>query len=264
MERPPTRVGIMTYRYVQLCETLAAYSQTGISLIAFDGSSYFQPGPSDDSGMFYYLPHLARPLGISLDRAIDLFYGGIATISFTSGLVGLLFLLRSFLARLLGTIGFLVIFALCFYKGDIYLIQSSIVITVVPWFLYLVQRKANPATLLFFAIGVGLCSGVANNIRAHAGTVVTIFVALITLLHTGWARWQKLVLVGSMLLALLLPILHFRHLLASRDAYLAAIQPNGTYPPRGRAYWHTIYIGFGFLTNPYVPAYLDQVANKKA
>lgn len=264
LRQPRTRVEIMSYRYVHLCETLAAYNQTGVPLIAFDGSRYFQAGRGDDSGMFYYIPRLARFFGTDLDLTIDLFYAGIATISCLIGLIGLRFLLKKALARMLATTLVLIVFALSFLKGDTYVFQSSIVVAVVPWFLYLVRSTQFSARLLAFVFIAGLCAGVSNNMRAHAGTLVTLFMVWVLALHFPWNRWQRLLLVGLMLLGLLLPVFHLEYLLANADSYLTAFQPNGVYPPRARAYWHTIYIGFGFLTNPYVPGYLDQVANQKA
>jgi len=59
------------------------------------------------------------------------------------------------------------------------------------------------------------------------------------------------------------PALLFHHLYARRDSFLWQ-QPNALIEvARGHPFWHSVYIGLGWVKNSEVPAYLDAVAAAK-
>ncbi len=74
----------------------------------------------------------------------------------------------------------------------------------------------------------------------------------------------RIVMLASLTLGLLASSLYFRHVFSFRDAYLRSQQADYVEAPRQHPMWHSIYIGLGFVSNPYVAGgYCDQVAVEK-
>jgi hypothetical protein len=65
------------------------------------------------------------------------------------------------------------------------------------------------------------------------------------------------------LVGFVLPLLYMQHVMDTRDAFLKAHQPNYHPVLRQHPFWHTVYIGLGYLSNDYGLAYKDIVAAKK-
>jgi hypothetical protein len=99
-------------------------------------------------------------------------------------------------------------------------------------------------------------------LRSQAGTASLIFVAVLIVAARTRAT-RKIFAAVMILIGLFSASMMIDNLFAKRDAYLASsgekIEIVRTHP-----IWHSIYIGFSYLPNRYVPAYSDTVAHDRA
>ena len=251
----------MPYRHLELRYALAGYLRSKIPLVAFDGTKYFKAGYGDDPGMYYFVPRLAALLNLPLERAIDIFFGTILIVSFGSGAVGLMLVVRTWPLRLWALFGLGLLLWFSFRKGDIYTALSVPTVAIVPWLLFLRRKHSRSPMIGVFLFGAGLCAGLANQIRGQAATGVVIFAAILVAfeLKRGWG--PKLALLAALAAGLIMSAGYFDLLLARRDAFLAGSQPGYTQTVDRHSIWHTLYIGLGYVKdNPYVPGYRDEVA----
>lgn len=258
----PTLLRLMGSRYVDLRRTARGLSCSGMPLVEFDGLRYLRAGQEDDPGIYYVVPELARILGVSLETAIDLTLIGTVLLASGIGLLGFMRMARTTLGRRTGIIGFLLLTIVVLIAGDVYVMNAAPAIACVPWILYFgSRRKLTASAAVTFAM-VGLFSKLADFFRAYAGTAVVLF-ALVAL-----AGLYQLKPVGRVLLVAALVVggasvqMFLRELYSQRSAFLgrraAAYEATQVHP-----FWHSVYIGLGYIKNSEIPAYRDEVAIAK-
>jgi len=263
-EPSPTHLKLMTARWASLRDSLAGYEKTGIPLVGVDGNRLVPTGASDDAGLDYFVPRLASAFRLPLSVSSDIFLGGTLIGCFCLGSAGLLLLLRSPWIKYLAMFEILVLAILCLRVGDVYLIPAAVVVAVVPWVLYLSRNARSGAHILLVLVLAGLGLGAANLLRTYSGTTVLLFCIPILGFYADAKPKGRIVMLASLTLGLLASSLYFRHVFSSRDAYLRSQQPDYVEAGRQHPMWHSIYIGLGFVSNPYVAGgYCDQVAVDK-
>jgi len=133
----------------------------------------------------------------------------------------------------------------------------------VPWILFFIPRKEITAGMLATMVFVGALAETSNFIRSHSETGLALFALVVILSLYQMRLCRRLVLVTCLLLGMAAPALLFHHLYARRDSFLWQ-QPNALIEvARGHPFWHSVYIGLGWVKNSEVPAYLDAVAAAK-
>jgi hypothetical protein len=144
---------------------------------------------------------------------------------------------------------------------DVYLFNSITPIALVPLLFHAVRFSSDRLVLAAFAAS-GVLAGISNLIRSHSGTAVLIFAATVIVLTNRSKTWKAGAL-GIVLVGAVLAPLAMKGLVLHRDAYLASHV--ASYEPRevGHPFWHSIYIGLGFVQNPYGIQYRDEVADQK-
>ncbi|MBI4532289.1 MAG: hypothetical protein HY709_12300, partial [Candidatus Latescibacteria bacterium] len=253
----------MPFRYQGLQEALTGLGKTGISLVAYDGNILKPAGFSDDVGIYYVIPKIAYTFNISIDQSMNLFFIGLVLVSWALGIIGSFLLFRTWLSRVVAFVGLLLLSLIVLKVGDVYLVPPSVAVAIVPFFLFFAKDK--PFNISFvaciFLSGIGI--GTAHYLRSHAGTAVVIFIVSLLILYCRMHRREKLILAAALGAGVLVPIVYFQTLLDRRDAYLMSHYPEHRQVLRHHVFWHSVYIGLGFLNNTYGIQYLDEVAIEK-
>ena len=255
-------MNFMPSRLENIDRAIQGYEQTGVPLIYFDGK-VLSPSANGDIGVYYFVPLVARLFDLNAQQAASCFYYGIIGFSLVLGFAGACLLFRSWVTRGLTLLGLTWLGIISINSGSVYSVPPATVAAVLPWFLYFSSK--NQLTPLF--LGVGFLSGVAigfsHSIRVHGATGLVLFMGIVIVFLIQYPPKEKLKLAAVIALGLLVPILCFSHLTGKRDAYLA--QQTETYQPteRGNLFWHSIYIGFGYLNNPLGIEYKDSAAFDK-
>jgi len=192
----------------------------------------------------------------------------ILILSFGVGIYGTMHLLKTLPAKILYFIELSFLGALIIKYGDIYQIAPCLALAAVPLLLQNLCSERGDRALWRDAAALGTAGfifGLAHLVRSHSATGLMLFVIILLLFGTAVRAWHKrLLLVAIVLIGFMLPLLYMNHVADMRDAFLKAHQPNYHPVLRQHPFWHTVYIGLGYLSNDYGLAYKDIVAAKKA
>lgn len=258
----PTRIRMMNVRYAGLEAAVLGYEKTKVPLVAFNGSHVGPAGPLDDPGIYLLIPRLSIWLGWPLIRTIDVFFSAMILVSLVIGIVGFWITLETSAGRLAAIFWAMLIAVAAFVAGDVYIVSAAIALAFLPWVLYWMKRTSSPKFPIFLAL-TGFTIGIAGAFRSNAGTALMLFIVPLLLLDSSITARRRLSLLLLLLVASFLPALVVRSLIHQRNAYLSATCPEYPQFRTAHPFWHSVYIGFGFLTNPYVAAYDDSVAYAK-
>ncbi|MBE0447664.1 MAG: hypothetical protein IBX64_06135 [Actinobacteria bacterium] len=253
----------MPIRYQMLQEALAGYEKTGVPLVAYDGKSLQPAGFGDDIGIYYVIPKIVHAFGLSIDQAITAFYIGIILVSLALGLIGSFLLFKTWSGRLVALISLFGVALYSFRVGDVYLAFTYITIAIVPLSLYFAHSKKLSTSFVIFFLLAGIGIGIAHYVRSHTGTAVLIFMLSLVTFYLRFPWRKRLVLIISLIFGILAVMLYFNILLDQREAYLVKNQPNYKQTIGKHPFWHSIYIGFGYLNNDYGLKYKDEIAIRK-
>lgn len=119
------------------------------------------------------------------------------------------------------------------------------------------------AGFVWLALACSFAVGCFHLMRSHSGTAVLLF-SMVLLLFTRQDSWRrKGLIVMGMFVMVAIPWLYTHSL--SKQAAKTILAHEALYPPGANQhpFWHSVYIGFGFVNNPYVSAYKDEVAVEK-
>ncbi|HEY6009880.1 MAG TPA: hypothetical protein VIX18_00310, partial [Nitrospirota bacterium] len=151
--------------------------------------------------------------------------------------------------------------ALSLMNGDVYSVHFFFIAAAVPWILYAVRDAGGRLPYLVFPC-VAFLASATNIIRSHAGTSVAIF-GLVLLALAAMKSRKKLVVILLMIATAVVPAVLFSNVVQERDSYLRRMAPDAPIADSGHPFWHSVYIGLGFIDNPHVDKYLDEVAIEK-
>jgi len=254
-------VHVMPTRLLELKQAIAGYAKTGIELISFDGNNFFPTGLSDDIGLYYIIPKLVCLFDVSPELAIALFFYGIVIASCLVGSIGFLFFCKTWLARVFSVFS-LTMFSYVSCRGmtDVYLVQSSVAIAIIPWTLYFLHKKKVMISSLVFLFLSGIVIGYAHYIRSFSSFAVFLFIILSSMFLVVDTLKKKLLLFCVLCFGLVVPFVHINNVIAKRKSFLGA--PLDTFEQK-HVFWHTVYAGFGLLQNDLGIECNDNVIIKK-
>ncbi len=252
-------VGIVPSRQADLEQTVAGYKLSKIPLVAFDGERFVPAGFTDDPGLYYFVPAVGRILHQNLRNSITIFYLSILTVACAVGVIGFTLILSGWPSRIIG-IGWLLIVASLVYRiGDVYLVEFALPTVLVPWCLWGVFAAARKSKLGFHALlfAAGTLIAVAEFIRLTSGVPALAFVVTLLAFSLPMNRTRKICGVAVLFSGFLLPLAYFDHLASQRDTFLASHSPSFQNGLSRHHFWHSAYMGLGFLRNGYVQGSCD-------
>jgi hypothetical protein len=247
---PRSHIDVMGTRYWDLVYTLRGLQQTGVPLVAINGE-VVGPSSLDDIGSYYVIPKLSILRGLPVARAIDLFYVAVLLFSLLGGAAGFLVLYGARWAAIVALVGLLLLTAIAYRVGDVYLFYFVTAAIAVPWTLVMVRRPEGGLFPPLFLVLMGILIGTANAVRGHAGTATLLFMCGVLVFGISAIKRRKLVLVLCLGAGVLIPRVYFEMVVAQRDAFLHARCPEYTSLATQHPFWHAVYSGFGYLQNGY-------------
>lgn len=262
LTQAPTHITLMWSRYVQTVHAVRGWKCSEVPLVGFDGAHYFSADYGDDPGFYVFVPRIVAWTGLSTEKAIDGFLIGILLLAWMIGGVGLgrVKIRRPWNWILIAA---WIVFGLWVARvGDVYSIQACLPLAVVPWLLPSALQRRLPAYAMAIAAMLGFLAPWSNLLRSQSGNAMLLFFVVVVIgLRERWQRKAAvaLMLAAGFIVATLMISSMFRH----RDEFLRA---HATTEDLRRAHpiWHSVYLGFSYLPNPYVPAYKDTVALLRA
>jgi uncharacterized protein (UPF0548 family) len=254
-----TRIGMLGDRYHEVNEALLGWNETGVPLIGrFEGGWEAVPC-GDDTGLFYIVPLLARQIGWDADRSLDVFLLGIIVASAATGLVGLWLSAIKVWQRTLAAVPIVGGAYLAYKMGDVYVVQGSVVLMLIPWLVYAVKTGVRDRMRFLIVAMSGVMLGFAQWIRTQSGSPVLVFFVVLVC-FSSLRRATRVLLAATLFCFMSLPLLYAEFPLHERDSFLALHEAGYKVALNHHLFWHAAYLGLGYLTNPYVPAVRDSVA----
>lgn len=260
MDHPP----IMTCRYKMLQEALSGYQQFHVPFVTSNNTF---AGFSDDKGIYFLIPKLAQLLHLSLDQSITIFYMSIIGIAFVLSLIGALLFFQSWLGRISFIMcSFILAMISYIYIYDVYLVSTAITIATIPWLLYFVYRNNHTKHFVIFLVLCGILAGFSQYIRSFSSIPIILFTLILIVTCKNLNLKAKTLLTSSLMLGFLLPVLYFNYLFWESSNYLKIHNPHGNLAELASSHpkWHSIYLGLGYVSNPYGITSSDTTSKNKA
>jgi hypothetical protein len=224
--------------------------------------SYFSAASTDDPGIYLYLPVAGRILGVDDPRLLMKWFA-LASFALLACIYPLLFY-ELFGSLAVAVVSPLLLATFSFLgNSDIYWIAGWCALVCLPVLMLLASRRWSGRSVAACA-GVAIVASYASSIRSEAGLGVAI--AAVALVLVRERRWRRRLAVGALVAAAYLTIrpalikgveTYRDHAIAS---YVHAHPGWSSVSGSGHPFWHSAYIGLGYLPNRWGIAWKDQSA----
>jgi hypothetical protein len=183
-------------------------------------------------------------------------------LSLALGLWSFFNIYKSWPCRAVAAIALFLLAFLALNKGGVYSTFTTSAIGIIPLFLFFLKRNKIDSKFIVFLLLAGVTIGFSHYLRSYSGAGILVFSTIVILgyLRVGWR--QKTVLYLTLITGIMISILFFNSLIDQRDDFFK--NSNKKQYLSSHLIWHSVYIGFGFLNNPFNIKFDDKVAHDKA
>jgi hypothetical protein len=254
---------IQSGRLNNLQWTLAALDRGDpiLTMVAPGSSQLLAAGASDDQGLYLIVPWLTHDLGwqdpLNLLRWV-------ALVAFAVPIAIYPWLIRQLSGSTVAGLGspFLLLIGLCLLPlADIYWVGAWTILALLPVVLLLDRRWPRHGLLVL--LGLLVLASVASSVRGQAGLPVLVG-AFLVLVRRPWPAWAR---VGAVMLCVVA-------YLSVNSFGMAAVRAERHHQLDGRVlagengishpFWHTAYVGLGYLPNKWDIRYQDPIGWRDA
>lgn len=244
---------IMECRHTGLERTLDGLNTTGVPLLCKYQESYNVAGYTDDMGIYYFIPKIAKIFGLSIDSALQFFHCSLIGLGAVIGIACLSLVFKRWYSRLFMVLGQLLLAQFVYEYQDVYIASHFAVSAIIPFFILMTHKtfKLNVGTSCILA-ACGIVLGYCNMIRLHSGTGVLLFIFLWILFNRQLFTFEK---IGSLLIVItfsILPYLHFAQMEKNCREFIVAKNPSFQQVSDKHPTWHSIYRGLSYLGKKHV------------
>jgi hypothetical protein len=255
-------VRIMPTRLEGVNDALAGIDKSDTYGIAFtQNNSFFSAGWTDDQGIYIFSQFLHKVFGLNSIDSINLFYMLVLVLGFVFFSIGIFSLFKNIKTRVVSVLTIVVLSLLTYKISDLYIMfyfSSSLLFL----FLYIMKNRFSFKSKLLILLIFGILLGISNIFRSHASTAVVLFIISYIFIN-GLNKSKIIAMITSLIGGLVLTSMLWN---------ITIIQPKTTFLENTKTmtpittqhpFWHSVYIGLGFIDNPYVGQYLDEVGIEK-
>ena len=241
---------ISSCRLRALQETLEAWNLTEFPFLRLrDGVvTPLENSFGSDAELFYFVPRLARMFALSIEQALWWWDLAFVTTGALIACTGFWFLAKTWPGRAVASVGVIGVGTVAWLVGDTYL-APFFACAFIPWIFVCLEKKSNPG-LFCLSFVSGFVVSFVNSIRLFGGWGLGIMLVCTVLFYT---RQMKKSLLVCVLLVCGMGTYHtwFNSVMTARNAYLQSQNiPYGHFELQ-HAFWHSIYVGLGFISNDY-------------
>jgi len=255
---------LMPFRYQHLEYTLKGLDSTGVALVEHNGVSFMPAGVSDDTGIYFFIPQIAKFFNLGLDLSISLFFSFLLIVSLAAAVLSVFGLIKKRSHRLfsLAFLGVLSIYLIL--RGDIYTLSALSALVVIPLTYYLRTKNLKIRYLILQYFLFGLLIALSNFVRSNSGTAVMIFLISFLVIEYFYSKKKFLLFFCILCIGFLSGNAGISSIKHSRDTFLLKQGISSKEMVEGHVFWHSVYIGFGYLNNNYGIKYDDDFAYARA
>jgi len=251
---------VMSSRMGQLQIALAGWNLTGLPLVGKAPTYWAAAGFTDDVGLYYFVPLLSRLLNWPLEKSLDLFLGGATLLGVLGAGWFLALAFRTVRARAVTALGLTLLVAQALRVSDLYVLLLFTLAPAAAFIVWAEKTKPRLGWAWMAALPLGILYGYANRVRSQSGMAALLLLGSWLALTDRFPRRAKYAAVALVLAGMAVPRAHFGSMEKARDAFLESHIPGFEAKKIQHPIWHNIYIGLGYLPNPYGLSYSDTVA----
>ena len=239
---------IMECRYIILQKLLAAFGRTQVPLVGFDGSKLIPFLTFDDVGLYLFVPKIVQFFNVSLQHAIDTFFYAQIACASVLGIVGLLLLFRSNIARFVSLLSFCLFLGFIFYQlRDVYIAYFASFFAIIPLFLYFILNNNDSKLFNYFLVIAGIVIGASHYVRSYSSLPVLGFIVCMVLLNRRFVLMKKITLLWCVFLGIFIAGCYFENVIGKYKNFAQTHFKEFDSLQTKHVFWHQVYIGFGFL-----------------
>ncbi len=241
---------------------LKGLQKTNVPLIEFDGTQLLPAAMADDIGMYILIPKLASLLSWDIKTTIAIFFPALMFIACCFNIWGFLRLFHSWQARCIAIAGSLALAKISLTSMDVYCAPAALVLALTPWALYYLQKEISVGSRFFFLFA-GLACGLSHYIRGYSGTTLLLLIGILLLRNHKFSLPDKIISFGTLACGYALVFAYFTSCLNQYQAFVNEELPQYAWVQPHHPFWHTIYAGFGFISNDLNLAFNDTAPGQR-
>ncbi len=259
------RIGnvIMPTRLKDSENAIVGMEKSNIYGIAYENNGYAYTGWSDDQGLYIFIQFVNKFFSLTVVESIGLFYLLVLSIGFLLYFISGFLLFKEKKTRLFFNVWLVLLTLLAFKIRDVY-IMFYFTVSFIPIFIYFLKKEYSKKYLILFSLLliVGVFMQISNYFRGYSGTLVILFICTY-LLFSKINPKIKAISISILFAGLIFTKIFWNYSIENpRKIFIEQV---GTDKPMSKShpFWHTVYIGFGYIDNNIVEKYLDEVAFEK-
>lgn len=251
---------IMPTRMNDMQQAIECLDRNGIIGIAYYdkyGFENFARG-ADDKGLYFFAQVMHKIFNLNLEQIIILFHIVFIGVGFIAFCIGWMLFLKTNLAKIVSVAAVSILSGLVYVIGDVY-IMFYFMSSFVPLFLYLIDK--NNKKNIFFMLVILACFSVVSHIIRSYSFVPTVLFVLIYLFFNLKSS-IKYYYISFLILSIFAGYTSYKVYENSINNKLIELNADANLNTK-HVFWHSVYIGLGYVDNEYIPHYLDEVAMQK-
>ncbi len=244
---------------------LEVWKETGIPLLREVKGALIPVwyGGGDDIGIYYFIPWFARTGGLSLAYAIHYWDLLITLMGEAVALSGFLFLSHTKMRKLISLVGVTGISVVTWHLGNVYILPFF-AFSFFPWIVVFLQSNRHKSLYGYWVL-IGVVIAFSGSIRMYSGAALLVAGLTTTFLYTE--KIKKAVLCFLLMAAGYSAYSYWFSVIKQKSADASVLLnthcAHQLYEQQ-HVFWHSIYAGFGFITNDLGIDYSDSCALLRA
>ncbi|WP_066402415.1 hypothetical protein [Aliarcobacter cryaerophilus] len=248
-------------RYIEVEQSILGINNTNIYGVSGEPSFYHNAGHSDNPGLYIFGQVLHKLFDLNALEVIKTFSILVYSLGFIFFLIGVFLSVKSNKGRILGILSIVFLTLIVINIPSLwvvpYLATSLLLILV-----YIIDNLKVFKYKLLIVFIAGLIFGLLDLTRPHASTAVVLFLVLyILFLNKNFIK--KLLIIVSLLIGIVFTNIFWNQTINEpRNEFLLKHNPSVVIQNK-HPFWHSIYIGLGYISNPSVSEYRDEIGFQK-
>lgn len=251
----------MECREILLYATLEVWNAVGVPFLAMinGGLVPLENCIGNDPGFFYFVPYLAKTFEISLADAVWWFDFTLVGLGILVAITGFFLLTKGGIEKIIVMAAVLAAGYVAWATGNEH-IPGFFAFCFFPLMIVLILKKHR--TIFPYFLCVGFIIAFSDSIRMYTGTALGIAALSLYFLSTKSIR-STIVCAVLMTVGFGAYSVWFSSIINQRNCYLDGQNiEHGTFTFQ-HPFWHSIYIGLGFITNDLGLNYADECAEQR-
>ena len=212
----------------------------------------------DDKGLYYFAQVMHKIFDWNAEQIIIAFHILFVGFGFIFFCIGWMLILKNKLSKIISIVATSIL-TVCVYKiGDVY-VMFYFMSSFIPIFLYLVNNNNNNS-MIFFIFSLSIFSTISHLIRSYSFIPTILFVIIYLLINLK--NNKKYSYIFILVATLFISNVIYKEYEKNINNNLLQLNHNANLNTK-HVFWHSVYIGFGYVDNEYIPHYSDEVAMQK-